>query len=81
MKKNKKDPLDSYENSKKQATSIVKYSGLAFQMIAIILVVLFAAFKLDEYLGNEFPLFTIIGAFVGVILSLYFALKDLFRNR
>ncbi|WP_372754836.1 AtpZ/AtpI family protein [Labilibaculum sp.] len=78
MKKSKKD---SFGNRKKQATSIAKYSGLAFQMIAIILVVLFGGFKMDEYLGNDFPLFTIIGAFVGVILSLYFALKDLLRNK
>jgi amino acid permease len=81
MKKNKKDPFHSLEKNKKQLISIVKYSGLAFQMIAIILVVLFAAFKLDEYLENDFPLFTIIGAFVGVLLSLFFALKDLFRNK
>ncbi|BAX80125.1 AtpZ/AtpI family protein [Labilibaculum antarcticum] len=80
MKKRKKDLSNSFEKRKKQTTSIAKYSGLAFQMIAIILLVLYAGMKLDDYLENEFPLFTIIGAFGGVVLSLYFALKDLFNN-
>ncbi|MGQ1910684.1 AtpZ/AtpI family protein [Marinifilum sp. RC60d5] len=69
------------KKAKKQVDGIIKYSGLAFQMIVIILMVLYAGFKLDEYLQNEFPLFTIIGAFLGVILSLYFALKDLIRMK
>lgn len=81
MKKSKKDPDDSFDKRKKQMTSIAKYSGLAFQMIAIILLVLFGGFKLDEYMENKFPLFTIVGAFGGVVLSLYFALKDLFKNK
>lgn len=80
MKKSKKDLSESFEKRKKQISTITKYSGLAFQMITIILLILFGGFKLDEYLENEFPLFTIIGAFGGVVLSLYITLKDLFRN-
>ena len=81
MKKNKKYLTDSFEKRKKQMTSLAKYSGLAFQMIAIILLVLFGGFKLDGYLEYKFPLFTIVGAFGGVVLSLYFALKDLFKDK
>ena len=80
MKNKNKDKPDSFEKKKKQLTGVVKYSGLAFQMIVIILLVLYAGMKLDEYLEKEFPLFTIIGAFLGVILSLYFALKDLLKK-
>lgn len=69
------------EKDKKKVDGIIKYSGLAFQMIVIILMVLYAGFKLDEYMQKEFPLFTIIGAFLGVILSLYFALKDIIRMK
>lgn len=81
MKKNKKDRVDTFGKRKKQVGSIAKYSGLAFQMIVIILLVLYGGMKLDEFLEREFPLFTIIGAFLGVVLSLYFALKDLLRNK
>ena len=75
MKKNK-----SSQDKKRQLTGVVKYSGLAFQMIAVILLVLYGGMKLDQYLEREFPLFTIVGAIVGVFLSLYFALKDLLRK-
>lgn len=77
-RKNKSDKEDS---KKKQFTGVLKYSGLAFQMIVIILLVLYAGMKLDGYLKNNFPLFTVIGAFLGVILSLYFALKDLLKMK
>ncbi|PKQ63500.1 hypothetical protein BZG02_09000 [Labilibaculum filiforme] len=81
MKKSKEESNNSIEKRKKQVSSLAKYSGLAFQMIAIILIVLFGGIKFDEYLKNEFPLFTIIGAFGGVVLSLYFALKDFFKSK
>lgn len=71
---------NSSDKKKKQAAGILKYSGLAFQMIVVILVVLYGGMKLDDYLQKEFPLFTIIGAIAGVFLSLYFALKDLLKR-
>ena len=77
-RKNKSDKEDS---KKKQFTGVLKYSGLAFQMITIILIVLYGGMKLDEYLENEFPLFTFLGAISGVVLSLYFVLKDLLNKK
>lgn len=79
MKRKNNSPKEN--TKKKQFTGVLKYSGLAFQMIVIILLVLYAGLKLDEYLQKEFPLFTIIGAFLGVLLSLYFALKDIIRMK
>ncbi|MUP13788.1 ATPase F0F1 [Ancylomarina euxinus] len=79
MKKNQSNKLDA-EKKKRQLREAAKYSGLAFQMIAIILLVLFAGMQADKYLGNDFPLFTVIGAFLGVILSLYIALKDFLKK-
>ena len=75
MKKDK-----SSSNNKKQLTGVIKYSGLAFQMIVVILLVLYGGMKLDQYLEREFPLFTILGAILGVFFSLYFALKDLLKK-
>jgi len=77
-RKNKSDKEDS---KKKQITGVLKYSGLAFQMITIILIVLYGGMKLDEYLENEFPLFTFLGAISGVVLSLYVVLKDLLNKK
>jgi F0F1-type ATP synthase assembly protein I len=78
MKRKSSPPKDK---KRKQLSSVIKYSGLAFQMIVVILVVLYGGIKLDEYLQREFPLFTFIGAILGVVLALYFALKDFIKMK
>ncbi|WP_421921103.1 AtpZ/AtpI family protein [Marinifilum sp.] len=77
--KRKSNPKEN--KKKKQLSSAIKYSGLAFQMIVVILLVLYAGIKLDEYLQKEFPLFTFIGAILGVFLALYFAVKDFIKMK
>lgn len=81
MRKNKKKQERILHKGKKQANNIAKYSGLAFQMIAIILLVLYGGIKLDNHLQKEFPLFTFIGAISGVVLSLYVVLKDFLKKK
>ena len=76
-----KSKSNNKDKKRQQITGILKYSGLAFQMIVVILVVLYAGMKLDEYLEKEFPLFTVISAFLGVVLALYFALKDFIKMK
>ncbi|MFC2098880.1 AtpZ/AtpI family protein [Bacteroidota bacterium] len=56
-----------------------RYSGLAFQMIAIILVGVFGGIKLDEVVNWEFPVFTLVFTLLSVIMSMYYAVKDLIR--
>ncbi len=79
MKKKPSNKLDS-EKKKRQLRETARYSGLAFQMIVIILLVLFAGMQADKYLENDFPGFTVFGAFLGVILSLYISLKDFLKK-
>lgn len=56
-----------------------KYSSLAFQMIAIILIGVFGGIKLDEYLKLNFPVFTVILSILSVAFSIYYAIKDLLK--
>jgi len=79
MKKKRSNKFD-VEKKSKQLREAARYSGLAFQMIAIILLVLFAGIQADKYFENEFQVFTVLGAFLGVILSLYISLKDFFKK-
>lgn len=67
--KNKRSTLNNY----------ARYSGLAFQMIAIILVGVFGGIKLDELVKWEFPVFTLVFTLLAVIGSMYYAIKDLIR--
>lgn len=56
-----------------------KYSGLAFQMIAIILIATWCGIKLDKILGLDMPVFTIILSLLGVFAGIYTAIKDFIR--
>lgn len=56
-----------------------KYSGLAFQMIVIILVMTWLGVKLDKILGLSTPIFTIILSLLGVFAGIYAAVKDFIK--
>ncbi|MSQ79366.1 MAG: AtpZ/AtpI family protein [Flavobacteriaceae bacterium] len=57
--------------------SYAKYTGLAFQLIAVILALTFGGNYLDKYLVWHFPLFTLLGALSGMGISLYLLFKTI----
>jgi F0F1-type ATP synthase assembly protein I len=56
-----------------------KYSGIAFQMIAIIGGMTWCGVKLDKVLGLSNPVFTVILSLLGVFAGIYIAIKDFIR--
>ncbi|TAL79290.1 MAG: AtpZ/AtpI family protein [Bacteroidetes bacterium] len=56
-----------------------RYSGIAFQMIGIILVTTWGGTKLDKLTGTEKPVFTIILSLLGVFAAIYTAIKDFLK--
>jgi len=48
-------------------------------MIFIILAAVFGGIKLDQWINWEFPVFTVVLTILGVILSMYYAVRDLIR--
>jgi F0F1-type ATP synthase assembly protein I len=72
--KNQKSNLSNLNNA-------AKYSTIGFQMIAIILVGVFGGIKLDQIVRFEFPVFTVVLTIVSVILSMYYAIKDLLKMK
>lgn len=68
--KSKKPPFNSY----------ARYSGIAFQMLAIILLGVYLGLRLDRWVHWEFPVFTISLSLVSVVLAIYFVVKDLIRK-
>ncbi|MCK5462569.1 MAG: AtpZ/AtpI family protein, partial [Bacteroidales bacterium] len=70
------------DQSRKSALSDYgRYSSLAFQMIAIILVGVFGGVKLDKIVKWEFPVFTLVLTILAVLMSMYYAVKDLIRKK
>jgi F0F1-type ATP synthase assembly protein I len=86
VEKKQKSPSQSQNSKKKDGkesglNSFVRYSGMGFQMVAIILLFYWAGSKLDERAGNEKPAFTAILSLLGVFAGLYIVLKDfIFRK-
>ena len=52
------------------------YSGLGFQMIAIIGVFTFIGYKIDQNTDNQKPVLTAIFSLLGVCISLYTVIKS-----
>ena len=64
---------------RKNLNNYARYSGMAVQMLVIILLGVFAGFKLDQWLHTK-PIFTVILSIVSVFLSIYYVTKDLLRK-
>jgi F0F1-type ATP synthase assembly protein I len=77
MKKNKKS--ENRKSNQSNLNSYAKYSSIAFQMLAIILVGVFGGIQLDKVVPMEFPLFTVLFTILSVIFSMYYAIKDLIK--
>lgn len=70
------------ENSKKKSLdNYVRYSGIAFQMLAIILVGVYAGVKLDNLVKIKFPVFTVVLSLGSVSLAIYTVVKDLIKKK
>lgn len=72
-KKTEKSPLS------KGLYDFGKYSGLAFQMLAIIGVMTWCGIKLDKILGLANPVFTVILSLLGVFAGIYTAVRDFIK--
>lgn len=65
---------------KNQPNAFIKYSALATQMAVIVVAGALGGIQLDKYLQTETPWFTGGLTILGVILSMYFAIKDLLKG-
>jgi len=72
MAKNEQD-----ENDDKPLNAYVKYSGVGFQMIAIIGLFAFAGYKIDESAHHEVKWVTAALSLIGVFISLYIVIVSL----
>ena len=63
----------------KQPNPLLRYSGLAIQMGAIIGLAVWAGNRLDERAQNKTPVYTIVLSLAGIGAALYLTIKDLIR--
>ena len=78
MEAPKKKPSESSNQQKQsQLNSYLKYSGLAFQMMAVIGLAVWAGMKLDAWLEMKFPVFLVTLTLAGVAATLVITIKGL----
>jgi F0F1-type ATP synthase assembly protein I len=63
----------------KGVRDFARYSGMAFQMIGIILITVWGGVKLDKLTGWNTPVFTIVLSLLGVFAAIYTAVKDFIK--
>lgn len=61
----------------KPVNNYIKYTGIAFQMIAIIGVFSFAGYEIDKRTAHATPWVTALLSLTGVLISLYIVIKSL----
>jgi ATP synthase protein I len=78
MVKREQDPSSS---KKKQPNTYARYSGIAFQMIIIVIAGVYAGIWLDEKLNLKKPIFTLVLSFLSVILSMYSVIREFLKEK
>jgi len=67
-------------NKDKNIRKYARYSGLAFEMLGIIALGVFAGYKIDTSRQKEFPLFTVILSLFAVFAALYVVIKNVIND-
>ena len=68
------------ETNRKSANVFMRYSGMAFQMIAVLLVAAYSGQWLDDHYNNTQPWFTLVLLLIGVTASMYLIIKTVTRQ-
>jgi F0F1-type ATP synthase assembly protein I len=64
-----------FQKQKRKFDDFIKYSNLAFEMIAIMAAGTFAGYKLDQWLKMDFPAFTLGLMILSVIGAIYHVMR------
>jgi F0F1-type ATP synthase assembly protein I len=77
MKPTQPDKKPRPDNS----NNALKYSGMAFQILACILLGFWGGLKLDQYLKLSIPIFTMVLGLTGVVAGVYLSIRDFLKKK
>ena len=66
---------NKFQKPKKKIDDFIRYSSLAFEMVVIMGIGVFAGVKIDSWLGFKFPVFTLVLMILSVIGAIYYAIR------
>ena len=82
-KKTNHDPSDKQSAAQRDAAqrnaaqTYLKYSGLAFQLLATVGLAAWGGIKLDEYFDNRFPFVTLLLVVLALVGSMFLLIRQL----
>ena len=71
---------DQKQSAQDQVKPYLKYSGMAVQMICILVVAAWGGRKLDGYLGLKYPVLTIVLMLIGVVAAMYLIVSSVIKD-
>jgi ATP synthase protein I len=74
------EPENQQETNKKSTNAFLRYSGMAFQMIVVLLIAAYAGQWLDDHFQNKQPWFTLVLLLLGVTASMYLIIKTVTKQ-
>jgi hypothetical protein len=69
------------KKNKEKFDNFIRYSGLGFEMMAIIGIFTFAGYKIDQWMKNEFKGFTLVLMILSVIVAIIYGTKNLLKKK
>ncbi|HKI88246.1 MAG TPA: AtpZ/AtpI family protein [Draconibacterium sp.] len=64
---------------KKKFDAFIRYSSLGFEMMAIIAILTFTGYKIDQWMDNEFKAFTLGLMILSVVGAIIYGTKNLLK--
>lgn len=68
-----------FQKNKNKFDAFIRYSSLAFEMMAMIAIGTFAGFKIDQWLDNNFRWATLVLMVLSVIGSVFYFIRKLLK--
>lgn len=82
MSENKEtDKEEELKRGKRAMNSYAYYTGMGFQMIAVIGIFAFIGYKIDASQNTSTPLYTAFFSLAGVLASLYLVIRSIKKNQ
>lgn len=72
--------MNHQKKHKNKFDNFIRYSGLGFEMMAIIGIFTFAGLKIDQWMKNEFKGFTLGLMIFSVIVAIVYGTKNLLKK-
>lgn len=73
-------PKANHNQDTNRRNTYLRYSGLAFQILAAIFLGIWGGYQLDQWIGLKYPVFTIVFSLAALLGAMVYLVKSLPKN-